>query len=335
MKLLIVDDNPVFVEQMKKYLSIKNFEAEGAEGGRKAMKMLTEKKYDFVLMDLKMPDVNGIEILKWAREEGIKSGFIVVTGYGEVESAVEAMKLGAIDYIQKPFEPEKLLEIIEKSQREKREDFRKIIKRRRVLLITSFPEEHLQKTYGIKAAKTMLVNGNYSIEEIIETCKRFSGKNDVIMVFGVEDFIERYGKKNVARCFKHLSSLVARGTRVVVIYSSTKEILKLEENIGNVILPVLEKMITAYNHPIRREIIHLLDISQALSYSEIMRETEIKQSSKLAFHLKRLISLGTVEKKGNKYELSENGKKILDVLEMLAGMERKKDGIAFFHVKSI
>ena len=119
MKILIVDDNKTFLSQMKKYLTLKNFDVDVAYRGKDALKMLT-KGYDAVLVDLKIPDISGIEIMREARRKGIKTNFIVITGYGEVESAVEAMKLGAIDYIQKPFDIDKLLQILDKIKSRKK-----------------------------------------------------------------------------------------------------------------------------------------------------------------------------------------------------------------------
>ncbi|RLF50848.1 MAG: hypothetical protein DRN11_03905 [Thermoplasmata archaeon] len=90
MKVLIVDDNKTFLMQMKKYLALKKFDVDIVDKGKKALEMMN-KGYDVILLDLKMPDLSGIEIMKNAKRKGIKTNFIVITGYGEVESAVEAM----------------------------------------------------------------------------------------------------------------------------------------------------------------------------------------------------------------------------------------------------
>ena len=72
-----------------------------------------------------------------------------------------------------------------------------------------------------------------------------------------------------------------------------------------------------------------------LPYARIMKEMGLKQSSKLAFHLKKLVSLGAVEKGEEGYYLSDNGEKILEVLEMLTGLERKGKGIVYYNVNTI
>ena len=115
MKVLVVDDNVTYLNQMKKYLSLHSLQVQTAESGKKALELLGEKKYDVVILDLKMPDISGIDVLEWAQKQDISSQFIVITGYGSVDTAVKSMKLGAVDYLQKPFEPEILLKLIQKT----------------------------------------------------------------------------------------------------------------------------------------------------------------------------------------------------------------------------
>ncbi|RLF44017.1 MAG: two-component system response regulator, partial [Thermoplasmata archaeon] len=112
MRILIVDDDAVFLRQLGKYMLAKNLSVDIAEGGKRALEMMRNERYDIVILDLKMPDMPGVEVLRQARQRGVQSKFIIVTGYGEIETAVETMKLGAADYIQKPFEAEELFNII-------------------------------------------------------------------------------------------------------------------------------------------------------------------------------------------------------------------------------
>ena len=113
-KVLVVDDNVTYLNQMKKYLSLHALDVQTAEGGKKALELMGKKQYDVVILDLKMPDISGIDVLKRAHKQDISSKFIVITGYGRVDTAVESMKLGAVDYLQKPFAPEVLLKLIKK-----------------------------------------------------------------------------------------------------------------------------------------------------------------------------------------------------------------------------
>ena len=187
MKILIVDDNKTFLSQMKKYLTLKNFDVDVAYRGKDALKMLT-KGYDDVLVDLKIPDISGIEIMREARRKGIKTNFIVITGYGEVESAVEAMKLGAIDYIQKPFDMDKLLKILDKIKSEKKVhpfiDFLKSHINSNTLLISECPEK-VKNEYDLDVKKILQLNEK-SAGEILSLVSESVKKNGLIIHTGIK-----------------------------------------------------------------------------------------------------------------------------------------------------
>ena len=108
MKVLIVDDEINIRSTMIKFFSIDNIEAEGAENGFSAQRLLRENPYDAVLVDLKMPGMDGLELIKWIRAEGFRMPVIMISAHGEISDAVTALKEGAQDYIVKPFDPEEL-----------------------------------------------------------------------------------------------------------------------------------------------------------------------------------------------------------------------------------
>jgi DNA-binding NtrC family response regulator len=101
-KILIAEDNKLNRENLLELLTISGYEVKAAENGKEAMDALVEEKFDLVITDLKMPQADGLELLKFAKEMNPESVVIMVTGYGTVNSAVEAMKFGAFDYIIKP-----------------------------------------------------------------------------------------------------------------------------------------------------------------------------------------------------------------------------------------
>ncbi|RUM30052.1 MAG: sigma-54-dependent Fis family transcriptional regulator [Aquifex sp.] len=116
MILLIEDDNSLR-ELLKKKLQ-EHFVVDTAKDGETARKKLSKNNYDVVLLDIRLPDVDGTELLKEFSRNGVK--FIVITGYGDVKTAVQCMKLGACDFIQKPFNFELLEVTIRKALKEKR-----------------------------------------------------------------------------------------------------------------------------------------------------------------------------------------------------------------------
>ena len=108
MKVLIVDDEKNIRELMGTYLKLDNIDSEGAENGLSAQRLLRENHYDACLLDLKMPGMDGLSLIKWIRSEGFRMPVIMVSAHGEIHDAVAALTSGAQDYIVKPFDPEEL-----------------------------------------------------------------------------------------------------------------------------------------------------------------------------------------------------------------------------------
>lgn len=108
-KILIIDDEPTIGEGCKRVLEKENFEALYQQSGKIGLKEALTGQYDLILLDLLLPEIEGMEILRSIKSRGIPSEVIIITGYGTVQTAVEAIKLGATDYISKPFSPDELI----------------------------------------------------------------------------------------------------------------------------------------------------------------------------------------------------------------------------------
>ena len=113
--ILVVDDELIVRDSLKEWLEDEGFSVDMAESGGTALDMLGEKTYQLMLTDIKMPGMDGVELLKKASEDHPDLTVVMMTAYATVETAVEAMKTGALDYLLKPFDPQsfipKILEI--------------------------------------------------------------------------------------------------------------------------------------------------------------------------------------------------------------------------------
>ena len=109
MKVLICDDEENIRNLMKRFLALEGLDSDTAENGLSAERMLRSDVYDAVLIDLRMPGMDGLELLKWLRQEGFRMPAIMISAHGEITDAVEALKNGADDYIVKPFDPEEVV----------------------------------------------------------------------------------------------------------------------------------------------------------------------------------------------------------------------------------
>jgi two-component system response regulator HydG len=113
--ILIVEDEQDMLHGLRKILSNQGHKVEIAGSGSAGLEKVQESNFDIVVTDLKMPDVDGIELLRKVKELHSDTIVIVITGYGTVENAVKAMKLGAYDYITKPFDTEHLRMVVRKA----------------------------------------------------------------------------------------------------------------------------------------------------------------------------------------------------------------------------
>lgn len=101
--VLIVDDEPFICENLQRILEEENYRTQFAFDGQSALRLIEKESPDLVLLDLRLPDMNGLDVLKAIKEMDPDIFVIIITGYASVESAVQALKLGAYDYIKKPF----------------------------------------------------------------------------------------------------------------------------------------------------------------------------------------------------------------------------------------
>lgn len=115
-KILVVDDEKLVRDFIVETLKRKNYDVESADSGQKALSILKDRSFDLVITDMKMPDLTGIELLKKIKEIAPETLVIIITAYGTVENAVEAMRLGAFNYLIKPFTPDSIEAILEKAK---------------------------------------------------------------------------------------------------------------------------------------------------------------------------------------------------------------------------
>ncbi|MBM4287422.1 MAG: response regulator [Deltaproteobacteria bacterium] len=101
--ILIMEDETNVAKGLKLILDEEGYQVDWADSGARALELFQQKQYDLLLADLRLPDIDGIEVIKEVKHQKPRTGVIVITGYSTVNSAVEAMKLGASDYLQKPF----------------------------------------------------------------------------------------------------------------------------------------------------------------------------------------------------------------------------------------
>jgi len=114
-RILVVDDDRQLVDNLVEYLSKLGYQASPAYGGREGLATFEQGDFNLVITDLKMPEMDGMELLEAVKALDRRVVVMVITGYGTIESAVEAIKKGAYDYIPKPFKMEELELIVNRA----------------------------------------------------------------------------------------------------------------------------------------------------------------------------------------------------------------------------
>lgn len=111
-QILIIDDGPMICQNCKEILEYEGYLVDMAYSGEEGLKKVSEKKFDLILLDIAMADISGLTLLKKMKAEQKSTPVVMITAYSTVEAAVEAMKLGARDFVQKPFTPEELSQAV-------------------------------------------------------------------------------------------------------------------------------------------------------------------------------------------------------------------------------
>jgi len=114
-KILVVDDELVVIKSAERVLKSEGYQIEGALGGREAILKMEQGTFDLVFTDLKMPEVDGITLIRWIKKSRPDIGIVIITGYPSQDTMKEALELGIIDYVPKPFTPSVLLDVTKRA----------------------------------------------------------------------------------------------------------------------------------------------------------------------------------------------------------------------------
>ena len=113
--ILVIDDERIVIDSITKILREEHIEVDATLSGRQGIEAALQKPYDLVLTDLRMPDIGGMRVLRDIKRAKPELPVVMITGYASVASAVQAVKLGAVDILEKPFSPDGLVAVVRKA----------------------------------------------------------------------------------------------------------------------------------------------------------------------------------------------------------------------------
>ena len=183
-KILIIDDEKSIRSTLREILEYEKYEVEEAEDGETGLEMLSKNDFDVVLCDIKMPKIDGIEVLEKSHSQGKETPFIMVSAHGTIETAVEATKKGAFDFIQKPPDLNRLLLTI-----------RNALDRSTLVTETKVLRKKASKTFDI-------IGDSAAIKKVKETIDKVAPTDARVLIQGANGT----GKELVAKWIHQKSS---------------------------------------------------------------------------------------------------------------------------------
>ncbi len=185
-RILVVDDEMIVCESCKRILEEERYEVETALSGKEAFDKMKANPFDIIITDLKMPGIDGMEVLKTFRKEYPDSIIIMITGFSTVETAVEAMKLGAFDYIPKPFTPDEVSIVVKRA-----------IEKKSLMTENVYLRQELQEKYGFHN----IVGKSKKMQEIYRIIAKVATTDSTVLIYGQSGT----GKELIARAI-HFNS---------------------------------------------------------------------------------------------------------------------------------
>jgi DNA-binding NtrC family response regulator len=213
-RILVVDDEEIVLQSCRRALGDGERVVDTAASGAEALKRIEEGRYDVVLLDIMMPDIDGLQVLQRVKESHPDIEVIMVTGLSQIETAVRAMKLGAFDYLPKPFDPDELALVVDRA-----------VERRRLLQ----ENVSMQGEAGSKYRFENIIGSSPRMQAVFRLIAQCAPTNTTVLITGESGT----GKELIARAI-HYNSLRKDQPIVPVDCMSLSENLLESELFGHV-----------------------------------------------------------------------------------------------------
>jgi len=210
-KILCVDDEEVILDGFRKILVIDGYSVDTVTNGKEALGLIQTHHYDFVFTDLKMPEMDGVEVTKAVKHLRPDIDVVIITGYATVETAVECMKYGAMDYVQKPFTDDEILAFVKKILIKRNDRIQKQLK----------PKVHITHLADTKTSLEFVIPGGVFISP--GHCW-ISMEQDGNVKIGLDDFAKKLIGKIDAIEFPNLGMNIKNGQPLFTVKQGRKTI---------------------------------------------------------------------------------------------------------------
>ncbi len=334
MRLLVVDDDKVFREELSELLRDDGHSVTAESSVAKALEALGSAEFDVVLTDLKMPRTSGMELLREVRSRWPRTLVVMVTGFATIETALEAMKGGAFDYVRKPFRIEQVRETLRLADQEREfetppgsardplTEARNLAAggRHEVLFLGDPipPEEpHLHPT---RLDPQDLVG-------LADRCTTFLADhpNGAVVISNAERLVEVHRLEDVVALFGRLREALAGHGPLRVAFNPRRVPDAVATALAGSVAPEpTHAVLEALANPIRRGVLQRLSEGPA-AFSEVMRAAGLDDSPKMSFHVRKLVDAGLLRHDGQLYLLTPRGVAAVGLLRDAAFLPPSSD----------
>ena len=334
-RVLVVDDDEVFREELQSLLQDEGHEVATAASAPKALTALEEREYDLLFTDLKMPRQSGMSLLKEARARWPRLFVVMITGFATVETAVEAMKFGAFDYIRKPFQATQIQHVLE-------------LARQQMQFTGKDVEVHdpvkLAQRWASKDGLNVLYLGTHpprstpnlafhpldpaNPAEMVDAVSAFvaQASHPAVVIAGVEGFFTSHRLEEVVDALGRIRSLLDQKGPLAIGFDpraiSDAAAVGVRATLTS---PESGATLEALTSPIRRQVLRRFREGPG-TFTDAMKAAKLDDSPKLSFHMRRLVDEGLIVHSDDHYRLTPKGEAAVRLLEEIDQLNVGKGG---------
>jgi FixJ family two-component response regulator len=343
MKILVADDDRTLREELASLLREDGHEIVMAADGGEALRIVDRESFEVALLDLRMPKATGLEVLHRLRVVRPETAVVMITGQGTIDTAVDAMKNGAIDFVEKPYDLEALRRTLRSVEDERKakamigavtsgeaaigEVLADAAHRNALLAVLgpeATPPEGASRVLRIDEAghppdvfaPTQLYHLNAAVDAYLKEVDR-----PVIYAADLAMLEALHGRADMRAWVRHMSGKVGAKGGTLVLRSVDPGLVS---DIGGGMeteapSEALQGMLESLANPIRRAVVGYVFTSGPVAYSAILKSNFVDSSSKLSFHLQKLQSDGLLTKvDAGRYSVTDAGQRAWNIVRALS-----------------
>ena len=321
MRLLVVDDDPVFRQELSDLMDQDGHQVVVMPSVPKAIESLESDEFDLVFTDLKMPRHSGLELLREVRARWPQTLVVMITGFATVETAVEAMKFGAFDYIRKPFQIAHVQKVLQLAEQEIKFQGRGGAPANLEALLKRWNEDGLSVLLIAPQSVRLPAHVTYlplpaephQVRDAIESFLPGQPRPGVVLD-GIDRLFDGSSGSEFVRFVRSLQERLGGVAPLVVTYDPEKLSAGESGELQAVLAaPVTRSTLEALSNPIRRAVLQRAG-QGPISFTQALEAAGLDDSPKLAFHMRRLVDEGLLGHSGEEYRISTRGQESLKLL---------------------